>query len=93
MPSGVFADCILTEYPYCVVCSGYDPTAPPVKKGNKTAKGFGRGRLAKQASIADKETITSALGMTEEELKYMQAINKSDGYRGKRKPAAQLAKK
>ncbi|MBV5340759.1 MAG: hypothetical protein J0665_14585 [Deltaproteobacteria bacterium] len=96
LPSTVFAGCILTEFPYSVVCSGYDPTAPPMKRINKAAKASassGRSKSTKKASIADTEDITSVIVMTEEELKFMQASNKKDGYRTKRKPQDQLAKK
>ncbi|NTW98828.1 MAG: hypothetical protein HGB35_02650 [Geobacteraceae bacterium] len=86
IPYPVFADCILTEFPYSVVCSGYDPTAPPIKKVSKIAKGSRRGKTNNKVGIADGEGITSALGMTEEELAFMQTNNKMDGYKGKKKP-------
>lgn len=43
-------------------------------------------------SIADRKSITSAVGMTEEELKFMQESNKMDGYRGKPKRRVQTAR-
>jgi hypothetical protein len=92
IPATVFADCIITDFSdkFEVVCSGYNPTAPP-KKVNKSAKAA-RGKPAMKMRIADRESITSAVGMTEEELKFMQESNKMDGYRGKPKRRVQTAK-
>jgi hypothetical protein len=94
LPNTVFADCVLTDTPYKfeVVCSGYNPLSPPIasKKNTKTSKKVSS--KSKKASIADREGITSAVGMTEEELKIMQARNKMDGYRGKVKHKEQTAK-
>ncbi len=90
--STALADCILTEYPFSVVCSGYDPTAaaPPSKKNIRTSTKMSK--QIKKAGVDDSNGITSAIGMTEEELEFMQARNNQDGYRGKPKHKEQTAK-
>ncbi len=90
IPCTVLADCIITDYTdkFQVVCSGYDPTAPTIKKG---AKALNKMRKYKTVSIAEKN-IVSAVGMTEEELQFMQARNRMDGYRGKPKSRVKTAK-
>jgi hypothetical protein len=91
MPCTAFADCIITDYSdkFEVVCSGYNPTAPPIKKGAKISTKISK---SKKLSIADSGGISSAVGMTDEEIKFMQARNKMDGYRAKGKSREQIAK-
>lgn len=92
VPSAVSADCIITDYTdkFEVKCFGYNPMSPPMKHKNlKTAARTGR---LKKASSADSGSITSIVGMTEEELQFMQARNNMDGYRAKRSPKVQTAR-
>ncbi|HXE98008.1 MAG TPA: hypothetical protein VN642_16510 [Dongiaceae bacterium] len=91
MPCTVFADCIITDYSekFEVVCSGYNPAAPPMKKGARISTKMGK---SKKLSIADREGITSAVGMTDEELRFMQARNRMDGYRAQKKQRVQTAR-
>jgi len=93
MPQVVFADCILTDFPYKygVVCSGYNPMSPPAdsKKKTKIAKKSGK---TKKVYIGDIESAGQAVVMSEEELQYMLARNRMDGYRGKQKPRELTAK-
>jgi hypothetical protein len=94
IPHTVFAGCILTESPekFEIVCSGYNPMSPPPdakKKNTRVAKRSGK---AKKVRFEDRESIASKVGMNEEELQFMQARNKMDGYRGKRIPKVQIAK-
>ena len=92
LPYTVSADCIITDYSdkFEVVCSGYNPAAEPIKKGAKTPKGSKI--KSKKISLVDREGIISAVGMTDEELKFMQARNRMDGYRAEEKRKVQTAK-
>jgi hypothetical protein len=91
MPCTVLADCIITDYSdkFEVVCSGYNPAAPPIKKGAKTSTKVSK---SKKRGIADRDGISPAVGMTDEEILFMQARNKMDGYRAKEKHKVQTAK-
>jgi len=96
VPHIVFAGCILTESPdkFEVVCSGYNPMSPPTdsKKKNSRVSMPKRSGKVKKVHFEDREGMASNVGMNEEELQFMQARNKMDGYRGKVKPKQQIAK-
>jgi hypothetical protein len=94
VPHIVFADCILTESPgkYEVVCSGYNPMSPQTGSKMNTKKSTRSGK-AKKSNYEDRESATMTAGMNNEELQFMQARNKMDGYRAKVKPKDQLARK
>jgi hypothetical protein len=89
-----FADCIITDTPYKfeVVCSGYDPTAPPTssKKNTKNAK---RSARATKANFESRTDRMPNLVMNEEEEQFAQTRNRQDGYRGNRKTIEQTTKK
>lgn len=92
IPHTLLADCILTESPYKVVCSGYNPMSPPTdsKKMARLPKKSGK---SKKVRFEERADTASNIVMNEEELQFMLARNKMDGYRGKRKPKEQIAKK
>lgn len=84
LPYSACADCIITDYSekFEIVCFGYNPTAPPSKKHGTSST---RMKMSKKSRIADGEGVTTAVGMTDEELMFMHASNRQDGYRGKPK--------
>ena len=93
MPNTTFADCIITDYSdkFSVVCSGYNPAAPPTTK-HKKIKAAHRLSKPEKVSFTDREGIMTIVGMNEEELQYMQAKNKMEGSRIKIKPKVQTAR-
>jgi hypothetical protein len=94
VPHIVFAGCILTELPdkFEVVCSGYNPMSPPTDSKMKNSRVSKRSGKVKKVHFEDREGMASNVGMTVEELQFMQARNKMDGFRGKVKPKQQIAR-
>jgi hypothetical protein len=83
IPYTVFAECRLTELEgkFEGVCWGYNPMSPPVH--SKKNRQHNKKNKVERASKVELESATSGIAMTEEELKFMQARNRMDGYRGK----------
>lgn len=65
------------------------PSIAPKKNNTRVSKRSGK---TKKVRFEDRGDIASNVDMNEEELQFMHARNKMDGYRGKTKPKVQIAK-
>jgi hypothetical protein len=86
MPCTVFAECRLTELDGKIegVCWGYNPVDGPVPSTKNIQNMKKKDRVYRSSKV----DVTGDF-MTDEELRFMQARNRMDGYRGK----VQVAKK